>query len=420
MLTLYIDNYKGFSNTFIPLRQVNFFVGENSSGKTSVINLINILQSFNFWFEGEFSNENIKLGYFNEIAKQNSANKNYFTIAIEFLDECNHVAAKHIWMKFKKRNNVPYLAELALMVGEFSYYAALRKGYISYKVKSCHNEDFETWVNQIASFSGKSKRLIEGEFRKIMPLLVRKTLFDLGLAKKTLSNEHFSHFLYKRFTYFSPIRVEPARTYDTYKTAFSPDGAHTPILLKNLISAKNNDQAKASISILTTFGITSALFDKIEIQKLGNAEGTPFLINIRYGKLIQKITNVGYGVSQILPLLVDPLTSEETMFTIQQPEVHLHPKAQAAYGSFIFETAAFKKNMYIIETHSNYLIERFRYTLAKNKEAKPESQIVFFEHTDNGTTATSLPLKDNGHFEIEPPESYGEFFIDEELKMLEY
>lgn len=420
MLTLYVDNYKGFTNTFIPLRQVNFFVGENSSGKTSIINLINILQSFNFWLKGDFSDDNIKLGYFNEIVNQNSENKNHFSIAIEFPDEENHVGAKNLWMKFKNRKNVPYLAELALLIGETSFFINLRKECVTYKKKISKDSSFKEWVNEISTFPTKAKSLIKGKISRITPIIARNALSEMGIIKKTFDPDYFNTFLYQRFSYFSPIRIEPSRTYDSFKTAFSPDGAHTPILLKDLISARNDKLAEATISLLTNFGIESALFDKIEIKKLGNGEGTPFLINIRYGNLSQKITNVGYGVSQILPLVVEPLTSIKTMFTIQQPEVHLHPKAQAAYGSFIFSSTAFTKNMYIIETHSQYLIERYRYTLAKNNENNPESQIVFFEHSSSGTTATPLNLLENGHFEVDPPDSYGAFFIDEELKILEY
>ena len=69
MRTLYLDNYKGFVKTFIPFLDVNFFVGENSTGKTAVLNLLNILSSPKFWISPEFNNETVELGYFDEIVK---------------------------------------------------------------------------------------------------------------------------------------------------------------------------------------------------------------------------------------------------------------------------------------------------------------------------------------------------------------
>ena len=52
---VYMDNYRGFSNAAIPLRQVNFLVGENSTGKTSFLELLDVLSYGPFWaFEPRF------------------------------------------------------------------------------------------------------------------------------------------------------------------------------------------------------------------------------------------------------------------------------------------------------------------------------------------------------------------------------
>ncbi len=52
--TLYIDNFRGFDDTYIPLKEVNFFVGENSTGKTSILSLINLLYDYSFWLRPDF------------------------------------------------------------------------------------------------------------------------------------------------------------------------------------------------------------------------------------------------------------------------------------------------------------------------------------------------------------------------------
>ncbi|MCC8198228.1 MAG: AAA family ATPase, partial [Tannerellaceae bacterium] len=134
-----------------------------------------------------------------------------------------------------------------------------------------------------------------------------------------------------------------------------------------------------------------------------------------------RMTNVGYGVSQILPLLIEPLTSTSDLFSYQQPEVHLHPKAQVAFGDFIFDSFIINKNRFIIETHSDYILNRFRYAMSKSKIDKEiDAKILFFERNSSGTNLISIPINKNGKFEEELPESYINFFIDEELKMLEF
>ena len=141
--------------------------------------------------------------------------------------------------------------------------------------------------------------------------------------------------------------------------------------------------------------------------------------NVSYEDISVKLTNVGYGVSQILPLLVEILSNEKTWFAIQQPEVHLHPKAQSAFGKFIFESFNIKENRFLIETHSDYTIDKFRYNLNKDKSHSIESQVVFFEKHLTGTKFTCLPISKDGKYPEEIPQNFRDFFIDEELKMLE-
>lgn len=66
---IYVDNYRGFDDTLIPLKEVNFFVGENSTGKTSILKLLDLLASSEFWFNGNFRNENVDFSYYGELAE---------------------------------------------------------------------------------------------------------------------------------------------------------------------------------------------------------------------------------------------------------------------------------------------------------------------------------------------------------------
>ena len=54
MRYIYMNNFRGFSDTLIPLSQISFLVGENSTGKSSFLKLLYLLASPNFWFSPEF------------------------------------------------------------------------------------------------------------------------------------------------------------------------------------------------------------------------------------------------------------------------------------------------------------------------------------------------------------------------------
>ena len=80
------------------------------------------------------------------------------------------------------------------------------------------------------------------------------------------------------------------------------------------------------------------------------------------------LPDVGFGVSQILPFIVQSLASGGWIISIEQPEVHVHPKLQADLGDLLAEAIKEpRQNRFIIETHSEHLILRLQRLVAKSK-----------------------------------------------------
>src|SRR5204863_8326118 len=79
------------------------------------------------------------------------------------------------------------------------------------------------------------------------------------------------------------------------------------------------------------------------------------------------LSDVGYGISQSLPVVVESALGGDSsrLLLLQQPEVHLDPRAQAALGSFFTQLVASQERQLIIETHSDYLVDRVRQEIAK-------------------------------------------------------
>ena len=364
MKTLYIDNYKGFVNTFIPFMDVNFLVGENSTGKTAILNLLNIITTPSFWINPEFNNETVELGYFNEIVNQCSKDKSYFVIGIEYKNKKNKTTPLYLWIKFNNKNNLPNICEYMTIIGNKSVLITLQSS-IYYQIKEYKYETFSDWINN-KSHSFSQKKKLSNKFPKNTPIaLILKTV-ELEISENQENNSLPLYTMFNRIHWIAPIRAKAQRTYESFKETFSPEGDHIPNILRTIMSSKDNDNS--IIDTLMKFGKESALFDHIQIDEYSKIKGAPYAINILYGSLPIKITNVGYGVSQVLPLIVEISISKNTTFAIQQPEVHLHPKAQAAFGEYIYNSVVENKNKFIIETHSDYTINRFRYKLSKPKD----------------------------------------------------
>lgn len=419
MNKIFIENYRGLKTQIIELADVNFFVGENSTGKTSILNLINILSSQEFWFNTQFNNSEVEMGYFEEIITHNSEIQ-FFYVGIEkVLSDKNNSVLKVLFC-FKNRKSVPAIDWVKFAVNDLNIQIKVPSKKIKYSYIKKKSNNFENWLSNDSLFNELKTKTINLPINLPVAILLQFVLSDINENNKEIKADFdlASALLYKKYIWLAPIRAKAKRIYESYNIKFSPEGEHIPSLLRALLS--NIKNRKRILPILEKFGLDSNLFDEIEIKELGSKNVAPFEIIIKYNNIPVKLPQVGYGVSQILPIIIEALASKNNMFSIQQPEVHLHPKAQASFGSFIYKSAINDGNKFIIETHSDYTINRFRYSLnAKDDSQKPSSQILFFERTMNGNLISQIKINSKGQYETELPVSYKEFFIDEELKLLE-
>ena len=159
---------------------------------------------------------------------------------------------------------------------------------------------------------------------------------------RNLNNSLFEteiDFFDKRLYSSAPVRSKPRRTYNPSRPTLDPEGDYIPMYLANLYF-QEKEIWKELKKALEDFGRYAGLFDEIVVKPLSRKESDPFQIQIRrFGDRGKKgprrnLIDVGYGVSQVLPVITELLRGgEPAMSLLQQPEVHLHPRAQAALGS---------------------------------------------------------------------------------------
>ncbi|HUS84501.1 MAG TPA: DUF3696 domain-containing protein, partial [Anaerolineales bacterium] len=111
------------------------------------------------------------------------------------------------------------------------------------------------------------------------------------------------------------------------------------------------------------------------------------------------LTHVGVGVSQVLPILVASLLAEpDTTLIFEQPELHLHPRVQTLLGDFFLSMTALGKQC-IVETHSEYLINRLRFRTAAAIESNPwvsALKVYFVERSENGSLFRDVAINEYG------------------------
>ncbi|RYV01889.1 hypothetical protein SOPP22_12065 [Shewanella sp. OPT22] len=133
-------------------------------------------------------------------------------------------------------------------------------------------------------------------------------------------------------------------------------------------------------------------------------------------------SDIGVGVSQLMPLVVAALSRDNGLVSIEQPELHVHPRVQVATGD-LFTQLKSKPN-FLIETHSEHIILRLLRRIRETSENElPEGfcevkaddiSVVCFQTSDEGITTKRLRITDDGDFEDRWP---GGFFDerDDEL-----
>ncbi len=222
----------------------------------------------------------------------------------------------------------------------------------------------------------------------------------------------------------SPVRSQPKRTYDPTREFNDPEGRDLPMRLMR-IQETEKDEWKVLKEQLVKFGKSSGLFQNIEVKHFGGSMSNPFQLKVEVRGSNSNIIDVGYGVSQILPILVyifDPLIPRQqrwpSFFLLQQPEIHLHPRAQAELSSLLAATVHQpSRRSFIIETHSDYMIDRSRIEVQKGNLRPEDLSLIYLESKENAVQVHNICFDKMGNMEGVPP-GYRDFFMEEADRLM--
>jgi predicted ATPase len=409
-----------------PIKPITLLVGENSSGKTTFLALTRIawnIVNLNLT-EDIFNQEPFLLGSYDQIATfrgGRAGRVKSFTIGTDIKIELGsdqigtNLFSDTITIKanFVQQGSESRLSEWSLICGNFSVIAKeLAKKYIEVMINKLAYKDTNIilsldWLKVIL----RTPLLIYGDLRQKL---------NISESEYKMINRIFDQIFYsksERPYAFAPIRTRPKRTYDPLKSVYDPEGSHVPMVLNKILSEKENGSALRQA--LESFGKASGLFQSIEVKHKGNKDSDPFQLGVKVTGPSFNLVDVGYGVSQVLPIIVDIMQNpSDSTFLLQQPEVHLHPQAQAGLSSFLASVAKEQNKNFIIETHSDYIIDRVRMDVRDKKYLTPDDvAILYFEKQQGNVKIHELTLDEYGNI-IDAPSTYRQFFLTEERRIL--
>ncbi len=127
-----------------------------------------------------------------------------------------------------------------------------------------------------------------------------------------------------------------------------------------------------------------------------------------------KPTNVGFGYSYVLPILVAGLLAKcDDVLIVENPEAHLHPQAQSVLGKFLAWISLHNGIQVFVETHSEHIVNSFRVLIAQGNMSPQELNMLFFDK-DFDKYARVIPVDEKGKIDSWPPR-----FFDQEEKDLD-
>ena len=449
-----VENFRCFGERQTArLAPLTLLVGENSTGKTSFLALLRALDDLAHGTTPDFKRPPYDLGSFDEIAHypggRGGRAETFHAEAVASSATAGSQGERKLVVEFAKEGTAP---------------VPVRQQVSLVKMGDTNNQD-DAWIDvnlqsssiKIGTKRGtwnvqmnKSLQLDRISINEILSTVINaETLSRLiELCKpegdspdaKTDDTQDWSDLLDEILAvrqlgdvYASaPVRSQPRPTYDPARDSDDPEGKYIPMLFARLSSQQPDVWANLKKG-LEQFGQSSRLFNEIEIRYFSRRDSDPFQVQVRkYGQgrkgPWRNLVDVGYGISQVLPIITELLRdgaaqqSPESFctrqFLLQQPEVHLHPSAQAALGSRFCQVAGPGRQL-IVETHSDNLMDRVRMDVRDGVSGlKPEDvSILFFERNDLDVQIHSLRIDQEGNV-LDAPDGYRQFFMDEMTRSL--
>jgi energy-coupling factor transporter ATP-binding protein EcfA2 len=396
-MKLFLENVRSFEGWHeIPIAPATVLLGENSAGKSTLLGMLSVVHNEGFPFSGNFFNQfPFEFGGYKTLACSKKRVE-HFSIGISIAWQAGHSG---LIAAFREEEGLPVLCHVFVWCVDV--------GFVIYEQGFGHlNRAAQLGLTD--TLKVKSVELSQQAQHGIPQMVFWNAMLKLGTdTKGAAQSSDFSAMITalmdtvlstpkQALLAFAPNRSRPKRTYDQLSDEFSSEGDHVPLMLARATDP-NNKQAAALHEATQSFGKYSEMFSDIGVKQLGRGSGDPFQVQVKVGTKQTNLMDVGYGVSQVLPLIVDAQrASSNTTLLLQQPEVHLHPKAQAALGSMVKDWVSKNKKTVVVETHSDYLVDRLRLEVKRKNLKESDLKIFFLEKRSKKDGESSNTLKIDG------------------------
>ncbi|MEE4106243.1 DUF3696 domain-containing protein [Pseudomonas viridiflava] len=242
----------------------------------------------------------------------------------------------------------------------------------------------------------------------------RKEVYNSNVFSE--AGELLSYYFSRSVKYLGPLRNEPQAVYaslgylEPNNVGLKGEYTAAALHINKLKPVAYLSPLRAGLDGFSTRHKTATLKDACQdwLSYLGVVEefrtidkgklGYELLVKTNKSEGWQDLTHVGVGVSQVLPIiLMFLLSSPDDVLIFEQPELHLHPKIQSRLCD-LFLAMAEANRQCLIETHSEYMINRLRLRIVQDhgESVINKSALYFISKTDGRSAFENIKISKYG------------------------
>ena len=409
-----MKNFKSWKDSGeVELAPLTGFFGTNSSGKSSLLQMLLLLKQTAEQEDAEeiifFGNNNsyVNLGDFREVIH-------------------GHISEESIELEFSCRLQTPLVFQhprvnQEVRTSEFTFKTSFRGDQVRVTVPKV-TFSIMAPINLTVHWQedGVSFEDLQGHITGFPPIDSKWNCFgtpfsrqDTRISKYSSAAEQF----FSDFHYLGPTRVEPLRRYNWH-------GGH-PKHIKQWGNQTIDALLSGRVRKLKTLHGAEVvpIEDKISdwLQKMDLAHSftldwtsqgaTSYEVRIQKTPASPPVTlvDMGYGLSQFLPVLVLCYYAPEgSTLILEQPGIHLHPKVQSQLADLLIEVVTERNLQILIESHSEHLLNRLQRRIAEEKINVDKTALYFCRNEDGVSNIERLKMDELGNITNWPKKFFGD------------
>ena len=414
-----VKNFKSWKDSEqVDLAPLTGFFGTNSSGKSSLLQMLLLLKQTvgkdEILFFGD-ENSPVNLGNFDEVIHRHNSET---TLELEFgckLQESLTITTLQELDRYRRSY------ELASSeINSFTFDTAISGSKVGW---SLEHFSYTVGPEAIQRIACRKWSLYYGDIKQGPISMKNCYMTSEGLSDEFLGplSAAFEE-LFADVYYLGPTRVHPQRLYHWEKTHPKEIDLWGNKAVDALLSARVRQLTTAyngkKVSIEERI---SKWLQKLELAQSFSLVPKGALDDNNYEIRIQKTPNsaevtladMGHGVSDLFPLLVHCCyVPEGSTLILEQPGIHLHPKAQADLADLFLEVITERNLQILVESHSEHLLTRLQRRIAEKQIDQSNVALYFCRNIDGESTKERLEVTESGDIKNWPENFFGDVMGD--------